>query len=550
MNFRMREVVDGISAARFTYLALALVIFCAAGALVFVLTRGEGYEGELAAQVEKLSQQKDSSKPGRIAATDLIAEFYQARDYKPVWQKERRREALRTIVGNAASHGLDPKDYHAELLGQEAKTDDDKARREILYTDALVRLAYHLRYGKVDPHRIYADWNYKRSLSDLNPVEALYTLTSTRDLNKAVEDFGPRMPEYKALRQALAQHLEMQKAGGWPQVAGGPPLKPRMKDPKRVPALRARLHASGDLNGKPSDYYGYDVPLQQAVERFQKRHGLEPDRIVDDEVIAELNVPIERRIEQLKVNLERIRWVAHALPKEYILVDVAGYAAAMVRDGHPVWTSRVVVGKPYRETPVFRSEMTQVVLNPSWTVPPTILKEDLLAKVDKDPNVFARKGLRIVDENGNQLDGYQEGARVTQPPGNDNALGRYKFDMPNKHAVYLHDTPAKDKFSEDQRAFSSGCIRLEKPRELAKILLGEQGWSEAKIDEAVAAGDTKTVALEKKIPVLILYFTAEPGENGVVFRHDVYERDGRLAMALREQFRLNAVKTTSPAKRA
>jgi murein L,D-transpeptidase YcbB/YkuD len=449
-------------------IAATLRIFSAVLLIGGLTACDKGYDDALEAEIQVLSQQRDGSKPGQIAATDLITEFYTARDFEPVWDNEKKRETLRALVHDASSHGLNPEDYHVHLLDKPVgKSDEDKAKAEILYTDALVRLAYHLRFGKVNPSALDADWNYKRSLKEIEPVKALEELATAGDLVKAVEDFGPRMPEYDALRLALVQQYNLAETDNDPAV--------------------------------------------------------------------------QQRIETLKVNLERMRWVAYGLPKDYVLVDIAGYNAALIRDGEPVWTSKVVVGKPYRETPIFRADMTQVILNPSWTVPPTILKEDLLAKVDSDPNIFTRKGLRIVDANGNEASEYSEGMRVTQAPGNDNALGRYKFDMPNQHTVYLHDTPAKDKFSADARAFSSGCIRLEKPRELAEILLKDQ-MSAQQIEEVIATNGTKTVKLTQKIPVLILYFTADAKGNVIEFRDDIYERDGRVAAALREPFKLGAVK--------
>ena len=252
-------------------------------------------------------------------------------------------------------------------------------------------------------------------------------------------------------------------------------------------------------------------------------------------------MPVEKRIDQIKVNLERIRWVAYGLPSDFVVVDIAGFDAMRFRDGRVVWTSRVMVGKPVRKTPVFRAQMTHVVLNPTWTVPPTILKQDVLPKLKSNPNYLASKGMQLLDEKGNAVQGpWRAGLRVVQPPGPENALGQYKFDMPNDHAIYLHDTPSKEKFSLEARAFSSGCIRLEKAREFAVLLLSEQHqWTEQQVDEVIATKNTKFIALKQKIPVLILYLTATARDNEVEFRPDIYTRDARLIAALKEPFRVS-----------
>ena len=542
MKIRAYAVAAPDSVSGFFCISSWLRIICAALTLLSLSAQAQSVESALQTEIQALSSQKDSRGEGAIAAKKLITQYYSRNAYQPVWTDE-RRAALRALVRNSTSHGLNPADYHVELLDQPVQNlPAELARREILYTDALARLAYHLRFGKVNPHEIYAEWNYQRSLSDIDPVSALDALVKAPDLEKAVESFGPQLPLYAALRSALVQYAAIANAGGWPKVPEGPPLKPSMRDDIRVPALRARLQASGDLpQTQPVDPNLYDENLQQAVAHFQARHGMERDGAIGKQTLAELNVPVEKRIDQIKVNLERIRWVAYALPSEFILVDIAGFDALMFREGHIVWRSRAMVGKPYRKTPVFRAEMTQVVLNPNWTVPPTILKQDVLPKYKNNPGYLASKGMRLLDERGNPTTGgWRPGLRVVQPPGPENPLGRYKFDMPNDHAVYLHDTPSKEKFVKEARAFSSGCIRLEKARELALLLLsGAPQGTEQQIDEVLATNKTKMIALQRKIPVLILYLTAEAHEQEVKFRPDIYARDARLIAALKEPFRVS-----------
>jgi len=256
-----------------------------------------------------------------------------------------------------------------------------------------------------------------------------------------------------------------------------------------------------------------------------------------------LNVPVAARIEQLRANLERARWVFYEPESEFLVVNIAGFTLYHLRRGEVVWRTRVQVGRPYRQTPIFRAEMTYLVVNPTWTVPPTVLREDILPEVRRNPAYLASRHIDVFDSRGAGVDpatanwsGRNPPYRLVQRPGPDNALGRVKFMFPNEHSVYLHDTPSRDLFSRDSRAFSSGCIRVENPFELAEQLLGSQGRE--RLDAIVASGRTETVFLEKPIPIMLLYWTAEPDATGrVSFLPDVYARDAAVIAALAQPFR-------------
>jgi murein L,D-transpeptidase YcbB/YkuD len=277
--------------------------------------------------------------------------------------------------------------------------------------------------------------------------------------------------------------------------------------------------------------------------------------------IEALNVDVARRIDQIRVNLERARWVAQDLKGDFLVVDIAGFEAALYLGGEPVWRSRAVVGRPYRRTPVFRATMKYLVLNPTWTVPPTILREDVLPRVAKDPGYLDRNGMRVVDDRGRpvdaaRIDWSQHPARpfpyhIVQDPGDDNSLGRIKFMFPNPYTVYLHDTPAKALFDRTERTFSSGCIRIERPVELAVLLLADaERWNDERVREAIATGETRTVLVKREAPVLLLYFTAVAnGAAGIAFRPDVYGRDGLVRAALERPFRFSRVDGMRTARR-
>jgi murein L,D-transpeptidase YcbB/YkuD len=296
----------------------------------------------------------------------------------------------------------------------------------------------------------------------------------------------------------------------------------------------------------------FDPDLADAVERFQARHGLDADGIVGSQTIDAMNVPVESRIDQLKANLERTRWVFRDLEPRFLIVNIAGFEAYVVDEKEVTWKSRVQVGKPYRKTPVFKKEMTYLVLGPTWTVPPTILREDIIPKIKKDPGYLARNDMVLLDRSGKLVDISNVDLTaisadnfpytVRQEPGPKNALGRIKFMFPNKHFVYLHDTPSQSLFDRVERTTSSGCIRVEKPISLAAELLGDPvEWSEARVEERISEASNETVTLTDPIMVFLMYWTSVPdGDGDVKFFSDVYSRDQAVLDGLRQPFRFSA----------
>jgi murein L,D-transpeptidase YcbB/YkuD len=514
----------------------------------------------LRARVEALRAGHEVRVAGEpIAARRVIPEFYEARGFRPAWNRPGQAEALVRLVAASRDHGLEPGDYHAAALGRlpgDAAAAPDaatRAERDLLLTDALVRLAYHLRFGKANPRELYPDWSFARSLGGIEPVPALEATIASASLDEAVERFAPQLAAYRRLRAALARHRAIAASGGWSVVPAGPTLEPGMQDP-RVAALRARLAASGDYETQPvTEPDRFDPTLEAVVKRFQARHALEPDGAVGRQTLAALNVDVAVRIDQIRVNLERLRWVAQDLAGDYLVVDIAGFSARLFVGDREAWASRAVVGRPYRKTPVFRATLQYLVLNPSWTVPPTILREDVLPKLAADARYLEREHMQVVDASGRPVDAaqiewsrYRSGGfphQIVQAPGPDNPLGRMKFMLPNPYSVYLHDTPARQLFDRRERAFSSGCIRLEQPLALAVLLMDDaERWSAESIRGTIETGETRTLPVKRRIPVLVLYFTAEAQEDGTAqFRPDLYGRDPRVRAALRAPFRFSPV---------
>jgi len=510
---------------------------------------------------ERVEQIKlfNSLKIGDASVTSsiVVPDFYERREFQLAWVKQSSIEDIFRAIKESEADGLDPRDYHLAALEQlrrrleasPAPTPAMLADFDVLLTDALARLGYHLMFGKVDPERLDPSWNMSRESIGFEPAVAIQRALDSESLYQAIDHEKPKHVFYTELKAALATYRAMKTAGGWPQIPSGPPLKQGMYD-ERIPTLRRRLSLTGDLapwsDGHSQDF---DVTLAQAIKTFQQRHGLAAEGALGRETLAALNVPVEERIQQLRVNLERGRWVLHNLESTFIVVNVAGYHSYYVKNGQMVWQGRAQVGRPYRQTPIFKSDMTYLQFNPTWTVPPTILAQDYLPFLKQDPGYVQRKGLKVIDRAGRAVDpGQVDWARYSanyspyllrQDPGPRNALGRVKFIFPNDHAVFLHDTPNQKLFDRTERAFSSGCIRVENALELARLLLNDEAqWPRQAIDRVIKSGKTRTVFLREPVPVLLLYWTAWVGPDGLVhFGHDLYDRDKLVQKGLASDFR-------------
>jgi murein L,D-transpeptidase YcbB/YkuD len=453
-------------------------------------------------------------------------------------------------IRNIEQDGLTPADYHLAALTAafeahaRAPSHDTAADLQMLIADAAAAMIDHVRYGRVLPATLDKRWNVDPRVGATALDVLLNDVARASPVDVGIEAQKPTHFIYTGLKQALARMKNAAAAGGWPAVPTGAAIKPGGTDP-RVAAVRKRLRVTGELPATASaDDPLYGPELLTAVKNFQQHHRLNDDGVIGRATIDAMNVSAADRVQQIRVNLERSRWVIGGLRDTFVLVNLPAFKAYLIRDRKNVWEARTQIGREARQTPTFRADMKYLVFNPDWTVPPTILAQDVLAGMRKGENTIARKRLTILDSQGHAVDpstidwpnATPANFRYTlrQSPGPDNALGRVKFIFPNRYSIFLHDTPSRELFRSDQRTFSSGCIRVEQPLDLAAALLeGQDSWTPTRIQEAVASAEQQTVFLKTPLPVLIVYWTVSVGASGELrFAQDVYHLDPPLQRAL------------------
>lgn len=491
----------------------------------------------------------------RLTAERSLPVFYRGRDFRPAWTRgggpTPALQSLIEAIEEAALDGLDPGDYHIGAIrallasGAPDAPATGLVDLELLATDAFLVLGSHLLHGRVDPIHVRAEWLADRRGADMAAV--LTSALEGRDVRMALDALRPRQRRYGQMREALARLRGTEQLGGWPRLEEGPTLRQGDEGP-RVRALRERLVSSGDLVASSRSPDVYDDPLEAAVRRFQTRHGLDSDGAVGPATRQALNVPVQDRIERLVINLERWRWMPEELGRRHILVNIPDYAVVVREDGEAVMRLRAIVGREYRQTPVFTGRMTYLVLSPFWHVPPGIAANDMFPLVRNDPSYVASQQMTLLDLRTNSAVNpasvdwsamtaaqFNQRYRLRQNPGPMNALGDVKFMFPNRHNVYLHDTPSRELFANVERAFSSGCIRVERALELAEYLLQDNpSWNRDRIRRAVAARSETTVTLPTAVPVHLQYWTAFMDDEGRLnYRRDLYGRDAAVLAALR-----------------
>ena len=482
--------------------------------------------------------------------------FYKSRNYALAWIEDSEPKPqmadLMKALWAAESEGLDPLLYNVSLLDQRRQEASkgfltkkgfepkEAGNLDVWLTYVCLKYSSDLADGLSDLAHADPAWQIKRE--KFEPRAWLDRVLAENSVAKSLSQLTPGNSQYVGLRKALEDYKTLASKGGWPQVPATK-LKPGQRH-ANVAAIASRLAASGDYAGRiPSGRSAeYQAELVEAVKRFQRRHGLLDDGIVTPSVVAEMNVGVQTRIAQIRLNLERWRWLPRDLGERYILVNIPEYRLEVWDRGRVPLSMRTVVGKQDTPTPIFNDVMTHVVFSPYWNVPPDIAEGETLPAILTDPNFLRRQNMEVLDESGKAVDPDSVDLndpgkyRFRQRPGSDNSLGLVKFMFPNQFNVYLHDTPADSLFSRASRSFSHGCVRLEQPLALARYVLQDQPeWTEERIVEAMEGGEEKHVKVKRPVPVYLGYWTARVSFDGQLqFRNDIYGIDTRQTALLQE----------------
>lgn len=462
----------------------------------------------------------------------LIQNFYNSRNYQMAWFTEdgaaEQTQAFYTlhqqyIKESQDSSKLFPQQLQiemAKLLFRDTlitETSIPLAEIELQLTQQFLNYVSYAYTGTVDPEIL--KWHIPRKR-----VDAIALLDSLVDRNgKDLEQWEPVSKPYTQLKKALLRLYEIEKNAVWEEISLGEAKKVEEGDSSElVTQLKKKLMATEDFPSEDTSAR-FTPELTEAVKRYQRRMGLHDDGVVGKNVIKELNVPIKARIEQILINMERMRWMPNIPEGNGILVNIPQYELHVIEDGQLAFQMDIVVGKTGSETVIFADELKYVVFSPYWNVPSSIVRSEIYPAMKKNPNYLAEKNMEQIGlSNGLPI--------IRQKPGNSNSLGRVKFMFPNSYNIYLHDTPSKSLFGAERRAFSHGCIRVSQPAKLAEYLLrNDKDWTSEKIAQAMRSNTEKWVALENPLPVFISYFTAWVDKDGLLnFREDIYGHDQRM----------------------
>jgi L,D-transpeptidase YcbB len=471
-----------------------------------------------------------------------VIEAYRARQFRPVWLEgsalSERGKAVVALLAKADEEGLDPAAYLPPGLSsfdQPLPVNDPAAmaRLDIDLFAAAARYARDASGGVFDPNKLSRYHDVKTA--SVPADAAVRVLAFSPYPAEYLKSLHPSHPAYAALKAALAEQRAKQAPGAVNLIADGPVVK-RGNTDDRIPLVRQKLAERGFGDGvlpAGADPLLLDQELSVQLRLFQKSSRIKVSGVLGPQTVAALNTDLSRSDEaRLINNMERLRWLPRDLGRRHIFVNPPAFEAEVVENGRELWSTRVIVGKPNTQTYVFHDEMELVVFNPSWGVPPSIIAKEYLPKLRRDPGYLDRIGFKVVNQKGKVVSsrsvswgsyGSKVPYGIQQPPGAKNALGEVKFLFPNTHNIYMHDTPSRELFSEDKRAFSHGCVRVQNPREFAAVLLG---WNQEEVAEHIETPKSETVRLKEKIPVHLTYFTAWPDETGKIrYFEDIYGRD-------------------------
>lgn len=476
---------------------------------------------------------------------DSIKLYYKKNNYQEIWFKQENRTDLINEIKNSNFEGLNPEDYQLKKIEElETKrsllSDNEISKYDIILTENFKKLAQHLYRGKINPQEVYKDWDITKK--DIPLSDSLTNSIEKNRIKTLFQNLKPNHWRYTTIKNSLILLDKFPKYTFKDIVFTE---KIEVNDTlKDVISIKERLKYWNDYTRKDSIITPiYDSVTVSAVKKFQKRHGLKPDGVIGKGTIQALNFSKEERRKQILANLERWKWFPQNFGEEYIMVNLPDYSLEYVIDNDTVASHTVVVGKKDRRTPILASTISNLVFNPTWTVPPTIIKEDLTPSATRNRSYFTRNKMTIYDASGkvvspgNWNPTKARTYRYVQAPSYNNSLGVVKFNFPNKHAVYLHDTNHRDFFTREFKALSSGCVRVEKPVNLAKKILEheqkEEDWNISEVDSILSRKNTKVVSVKHHVNVYLFYWTNWSEKNQLIFREDIYGLDNKLYEALR-----------------
>ena len=518
-----------------------------------------GTSEELQSQLLRISEhlmhdgEGQLSDGGTVYQPALIAKIYSDNGYRPVWPDRARGKEALSIIGDSQLDGLNPLDYHYDELNSMWQRRNEvwedrnriRARFDVLLTDGFLLYARHLLEGKVDPRQLDPSFNYgRRDFVPEQISERLRRAVAENRLAQTIAEIRPSTAFYAQMKAALVHYRVLASGGGFRPLSSDVVLKPGASHPNIVP-LRGRLVDTGYLSADDATSPVFDNTLAAAMKQFQRDHGLDVDGVVGRQSFELLNMSYAARVESLRINMDRLRWLTQDLTDEFIVVNIAGFELYYLRDGELIWESPVMTGTVAHQTPIFTERLKYLEFNPTWTVPRSIIMRSLLPKFKANPQYAVDNFYHLIDRKGNKVDplslnwstlnsnNFPYG--VVQQPGENNALGRVKFIFPNRYAVYLHDTPSRALFSRSARAFSSGCVRVKNPLEFAEVLLDDpETWPLSKVQALVASRKPQhRVIMQRDVDIMLMYWTTSPTSGGKLqFHRDVYGKDLAALAAL------------------
>ncbi|MDR4516249.1 MAG: L,D-transpeptidase family protein [Nitrosomonas sp.] len=503
-------------------------------------------------ELDKFVSQDLDKSVTRKAGLTALQQFYMARNFQPAWtQNDSQRTQLETVLAflaTAEEEGLNSEDYQLHHLAQLAENPSHSGYElEFFTTLSLLQFSSDLYRGRFTAANIDPDWHISQPY--FNAVSFLSEAIDSGNLQHSLENLAPGIPSYWLFKNALAKYRDLvTRQVSWQQIPKIHLIRPGDTHPV-IPLIRKRITQAFDTHGKTEfnpgfsneseNSHRYDTDLVNAIKAFQLQHGLNTDGIIGKNTLNALNKTPLEKIQQLRINMERLRWLPRDLGNRYLLVNIAGYQLAAIENNQYILDMRIIVGRNYRSTPSFSSRITHLIVNPFWNVPDSIARKDLLPKQQKNPDYFSNLNIKVYPNyayNSEPIDpdsidwaaignGFPYALR--QDPGYQNALGTIKFMLPNRFSIYLHDTPSKELFDKDIRTFSSGCIRLEKPLQLAKFSLRDDTSIES-LKEQINSGKTIKINLPQPLPTYIVYLTAwVDSQDKIHYSPDTYERDKR-----------------------